>query len=82
MKLNLQNNNIEMYSTRNEAKYIVAGRFIRTFKKKFYVYDFNIKKCVIDKLHDIVNKHNNTNHSTIKLKLTDVKSNTYINSTK
>ena len=33
MKFNLQNNNIEMYSTRNEAKYIVAGRFIRTFKK-------------------------------------------------
>ena len=55
---------------------------LELLKKKFYVYDFNIKKCVIDKLHDIVNKHNNTNHSTIKLKLTDVKSNTYINSTK
>ena len=40
------------------------------------------KEMYIDKLHDIVNKHNNTNHSTIKLKLTDVKSNTYINSTK
>ena len=55
---------------------------LELLKKKFYVYDFNIKKYVIDKLHDIVNKHNNTNHSTIKLKLTDVKSNTYINSTK
>ena len=31
MKFNLQNNNTEMYATRNEAIYIVAGRFIRTF---------------------------------------------------
>ena len=34
----------------------------------------------IDKLDDIVNKYNNTYHSTIKMKLVDVKSNTYINS--
>ena len=40
------------------------------------------KNVYIDKLHDIVNKYNNSYHSTIKLKLTDVKSNTYINSTK
>ena len=31
-----------------------------------------------DKLHDIVNKYNNTCHSTIKMKLLDVKSDTYI----
>ena len=51
--------------------------------KKNSVYMTSISKNVyIDKLHDIVNKYNNTYHSTIKLKLTDVKSNTYINSTK
>ena len=51
--------------------------------KKNSVYMTSISKNVyIDKLHDIVNKYNNSYHSTIKLKLTDVKSNTYINSTK
>ena len=34
----------------------------------------------IDKLDDIVNKYNNTYHSTIKMKPVDVKSNTYIDS--
>ena len=32
----------------------------------------------IDKLDDIVNKYNNTYHSTIKMKPVDVKSSTYI----
>ena len=36
----------------------------------------------IDKSGDIVNKYNNTYHSTIKMKPVDVKSNTYINSSK
>ena len=36
----------------------------------------------IDKLDDIVNKCNNTYHKTIKMKSVDVKSNTYINSSK
>ena len=35
----------------------------------------------IDKLYDIVNKYN-TYHETIKMKLFDVKSKTYINSSK
>ena len=35
-----------------------------------------------DKLDDIVNKYNNTYHSTIKIKSIDIKSNTYINSGK
>ena len=34
----------------------------------------------IDKLNDIVNKCNNTYHSTIKMKPVDVKPNTYIDS--
>ena len=35
-----------------------------------------------NKLDDIVNKYNNTYHSTNKMKPSDVKSNTYINSSK
>ena len=35
-----------------------------------------------DKLDEIVDKYNNTCHSTIKMKPADVKSNTYINSSK
>ena len=36
----------------------------------------------IGKLDDIVNKYNNTYHSTIRLKPVDVNSNTYFNSSK
>ena len=38
------------------------------------------KTVFIDKLDDIVNKYNNTYHSTIKMKPSDVKSNTNIDS--
>ena len=41
-----------------------------------------LKNVYIDKLDDIVNKYNNTCHSTIKMKPVDVKSSTYINSSK
>ena len=37
------------------------------------------KNMYIDKLDGIINKYNNTYHSTIKMKLVDVKSSTYIN---
>ena len=40
------------------------------------------KNVYIDKLDDIVNKYNNTYHSTIKIKPVNVKSNTYTNSSK
>ena len=40
------------------------------------------KNVYIDKLDDIVNKYNNTYHSTIKMKPVNGKSNIYINSTK
>ena len=38
------------------------------------------KNVYIDKLDDIVNKYNNTYHSTIKMKIVDVKPRTYIES--
>ena len=40
------------------------------------------KNVYIDKLDDIVDKHNNTYHTTIKMKPIDVKDNTYINADK
>ena len=36
----------------------------------------------IDKLDDIVNKYNNTYHSTVKMKTVDIKSSTYNDSSK
>ena len=40
------------------------------------------KNVYVNKLDDIVNKYNNTYHSTIKMKPVDAKSNTYIDSSK
>ena len=68
-----------MYSTHSEGKSIVAERFIRTLKTKIYKYMTSISKNVyIDKLNDIVNKYNNTYHTTIKMKPVDVNDNTCI----
>ena len=79
MKSWLVKNYVEMYSTHNEGKSVIAERFIRTLKNKIYKYMTSLSRNVyIDKLDDIVNKYNNTYHSTIKIKPVDVKSNTYI----
>ena len=64
----LKINNIEMYSTFNEGKSVVAERFIRTLKNKIFKHMIAILKNVyID-----VNKCNNTIHRTIKMKPIDV----------
>ena len=69
----LKDNDIEMYSIRNEGKSVVAERFIRTLNKKFCKYVTSISKNMyIDKYS------NNTYHRTIKMKPVDVKDNTYI----
>ena len=79
----LRDNDVVMYSTHNEGKSVVAERFIRMLKSKIYKYMTSISKNVyIDKLDDIVNKYNNTDHTTIKMKPIDVKDNTYINTDK
>ena len=64
MKSWLEKNDIEMYSTHNEGKSIVAERFIRSLLKiRIYKYNISISRNVyIEKLDDIVNKHNNTYH--------------------
>ena len=63
-----------MYSTYNEGKSVVAERFIRTLKNKLYKHMTATGKNVYyDVLDDVVNKYNNTEHSTIKMKPIDVK---------
>ena len=55
----------------------------RSLKNKICKYLTSVSKTVyIDKLDDIVNKYNNTYHSTIKMKPADAKSNAYIDSSK
>ena len=79
MKWFLQNNDIEMYSTHNGGKCIIAECFNRTLKN-------NSCKCMtstskskhIDKLDDIVNKYNTTYHKTFKMNPVDVKPVIYI----
>ena len=79
----LRDNDIVMYSKHNEGKSVVAERFIKTLKSKIYKYMTSISKDVyIDKLDNIVDKYNNTYHTTIKMKPIDVKDNTYINADK
>ena len=46
MKSWLQDNDIEMYSTYNEGKSMVAERFIRILKNKIYKYMTSISKNV------------------------------------
>ena len=65
----LDKNDIEMYSTHNEEKSVVAERFIRTLKNKIYKYMTSISKNVhIDILDDIVHKYKNEYHRKLKLK--------------
>ena len=79
MKSWLEKNDIEMYSTHNEGKSVVAERFIRTIKNKIYKHMTSVSKNVYTgKLDDIVNEYNNTKDRTTKMKSIDVKDNTYI----
>ena len=58
MKEWLQNNEIEMYSTHNEDKSVVAERFLKTLKNKIYRYMTSVSKNeYVDKLTDIVNEY-------------------------
>ena len=83
MKSWLEKKDIEMYSTHNEWNSVVAEKFMGTLKNKIYKYMTSVSKNIyIDKLDDIVKRYNNTYHSTIKMKPIDVKSNTYIYSSK
>ena len=64
----LKDNGIEMYSTNNEGKSVVAERLISTLKNKVYMHMKNVSKNVhFEVLDDIVDKCNNTFHRTIKI---------------
>ena len=79
IKSNLQDNNIEMYSTHIKETFIVVERFMRTLKNKIYKYMTSISKTLyVDKLVDIVNKYKNSYLSKIEIKSIDVKSRIYI----
>ena len=57
----LKENVIEMYSTFNEGKSVVAQRFIKTLKNKICKHKTTIaKNAYIDDLDYIVKKYNNT----------------------
>ena len=72
----LSDNDIIMYSTSNKGKSVVAERFIRTLRSKLYKHMTATGKNVYyDGLDDVVNKYNNTKHSTIKMKPIDVRDN-------
>ena len=64
----LPDNDIIMHSTYNEGKSVVAERFNRTLKNKLYKHMTATGKTVYYVLDDVVNKYNNTKHSTIKMK--------------
>ena len=78
MKSWLQDNDIKSYSTQNERKHVVAERFARTLKSKICQYmTAKSKNVYIDKFGNVVSKRNNTDYITLKMKPTDIKSNTY-----
>ena len=57
MKLWLEKNDLEIYSTHNERKSVITERFIRTLKNKIYKYITSISKNVYaDKIDYIVNQ--------------------------
>ena len=78
IKAFLRINNIEMYSTYNKGKSVVAERFIKTLKNKIFKHRTPVSKNVyFVVLDDIVHKHNNTVHRTIKMKPIDFTSDSY-----
>ena len=70
--------NIEMYSIYNEGKSVVAEIFIRTLKNKIFKHMAAISRNVyFDVLGDVVDKYNNTDHRTIKMKPIDITFDSY-----
>ena len=71
-----KDNDIEMYSTHNNGKSVIAETFVRTFENKIYKYMTSVAKSMyIDKLVERVNKYNNT-YTRNKMEPVDVMSST------
>ncbi|XP_065654927.1 uncharacterized protein LOC136081530 [Hydra vulgaris] len=63
---------VELYSTENEEKSCVVECWNRTMKDKMFKYfSANSTRKYIDVLDEIVNKYNNTKHSSIKMTLVE-----------
>ena len=74
----MKDNNIELYSTYNEGKSVVAERFIKGLKNRIFKHMTAVSKNLyFDVLDDAVDKYNNTFHGTIKMKPIDVRSDSY-----
>ena len=74
----LKINSIQMYSTYNEGKSVVAERIIRTLKNKIFKHITAISKNVyFDVLDVIVNIYNSTIHKIIKTKPIDITDDSY-----
>ena len=59
---------IQLYSTENEEKSSVVERWNRTMKEKMFKYfSANSTRKYINVLDEMVNKYNNTRHSSIKM---------------
>ena len=67
-------NNIEIFSTYNKGKSVVAERFITTLKNKILKHMTAVLRNVY---FDIVNKYSNTVHRSIKTKPIYIKSDSY-----
>ena len=75
----LKENEIKMYSTNNEVKYVVAERFIKNLKNKIYKQMTTVGKNVyFNVLDDIVDKYDNTYHGSINMKPKDVTDNSFV----
>ena len=77
LKKFLEINNIEISSTNNEGKSLVAERFIRTLKNKIFKTITAVSKNFFYVLDNTVDKCNNTVHRRIKMKPTDITSDSY-----
>ena len=68
-----------MYSTHNKGRSVVAERFIKTLKNKIYKHMTTVgKNLYFNVLDDIVDKYNNTYHSSIKMKPKEVTDDSFV----
>ena len=67
MKDLLEKNNVHLYSTENEVKSSIVERWNRTIKRNMWEYfSANNTMNYIAFLHNLIKKHNNTYHRSIK----------------
>jgi L-rhamnose mutarotase len=64
----LNQHNIEIYSTNNEAKAFMIERFNRTIEEKLWkIFSIQGNQKWVKILPDVINNYNNKKHSTIRL---------------